>query len=66
MLLNLAHTVVGIPYAALTPDLTKDYDERTLLTTLRYKIKKKMGMKCLDFFLDLFRGLLLVLCMPYL
>ncbi|MBN1532763.1 MAG: MFS transporter [Spirochaetes bacterium] len=28
-------TVVGIPYYAMTPELTRDYDERTSLTTFR-------------------------------
>ena len=36
ILLNLAHTIVSIPYTAMTPDLTPDYDERTMLTTARY------------------------------
>ncbi|MCB0118703.1 MAG: MFS transporter [Anaerolineales bacterium] len=28
-------TLVGVPYLALTPDLTQDYDERTSLTSFR-------------------------------
>jgi len=34
-LLNTAYTLVNIPYTALLPELTKDYDERTLLTAYR-------------------------------
>ncbi|MGE0075778.1 MAG: MFS transporter [Sphaerochaetaceae bacterium] len=34
-LLNTAYTLVNIPYAALLPELTDDYNERTLLTAYR-------------------------------
>lgn len=34
-LLNTAYTLVNIPYAALLPELTKNYDERTILTGYR-------------------------------
>ena len=33
---NLAYTVVNLPYTALTPELTKDYNERTSLTSFRF------------------------------
>ena len=33
--LNLAYTLVNIPYAALLPELTNDFDERTVLTGYR-------------------------------
>ncbi len=33
--LNLAYTLVNIPYAALLPELTKDFDQRTTLTGYR-------------------------------
>jgi glycoside/pentoside/hexuronide:cation symporter, GPH family len=33
--LNLAYTLVTIPYAALLPELTKDFDQRTTLTGYR-------------------------------
>lgn len=33
--LNLAYTLVNIPYAALLPELTKDFDQRTTLTGFR-------------------------------
>ena len=36
LLLRTAFTVVGIPYGALTPDLTRDYDERTRLNQYRF------------------------------
>lgn len=29
-------TVVGLPYAAMTPELTQDYDERTTLNSFRF------------------------------
>ncbi len=35
-LLNTAYTVVNIPYGALTPELTKDYKERTSLNGFRF------------------------------
>jgi GPH family glycoside/pentoside/hexuronide:cation symporter len=35
-LLNTAYTVVNIPYSALTPDLTDDYDERMSLNGYRF------------------------------
>jgi glycoside/pentoside/hexuronide:cation symporter, GPH family len=34
-LLNLAYTLVNIPYAALLPELTDDFDQRTVLTGYR-------------------------------
>jgi GPH family glycoside/pentoside/hexuronide:cation symporter len=34
-LLSLAYTLVNIPYAALLPELTNDFDERTTLTGYR-------------------------------
>src|SRR5690554_5397539 len=34
-LLNTAYTLVNIPYAALLPELTEDYNERTVLTGYR-------------------------------
>ncbi|NLI19971.1 MAG: MFS transporter [Clostridiales bacterium] len=35
-LLNTAYTVVNIPYGSLTPDLTKDFKERTALNGFRF------------------------------
>ncbi|MFP4364098.1 MAG: MFS transporter [Spirochaetia bacterium] len=34
-MLNLSYTLVNIPYAALVPELTADFDERTVLTGYR-------------------------------
>ncbi|MDA3956971.1 MFS transporter [Oceanispirochaeta sp.] len=34
-LLNTAYTLVNIPYTALIPELTRDYDQRTLLVAYR-------------------------------
>ena len=36
LLFRTAFTVVGIPYGALTPELTRDYDARTSLNTYRF------------------------------
>lgn len=33
---NSFYTIVNLPYTALTPELTKDYDERTSLTSFRF------------------------------
>jgi GPH family glycoside/pentoside/hexuronide:cation symporter len=35
ILLDTAYTAVNVPYAALTPELTHDYDERTSLSAYR-------------------------------
>ncbi len=35
-LLNTAYTIVNIPYSALTPELTQDYNERTSLNSFRF------------------------------
>jgi GPH family glycoside/pentoside/hexuronide:cation symporter len=35
LLLDTAYTAVNVPYAALTPELTHDYDERTSLSAYR-------------------------------
>lgn len=36
ILFNAFYTVVNLPYTALTPELTKDYDERTSLNSFRF------------------------------
>ena len=36
LVLDTAFTVVNVPYTALTPELTNDYDERTALTSYRF------------------------------
>lgn len=33
---NLAYTMVNLPYSALTPELTEDYNERTSLNSFRF------------------------------
>ncbi|ELR96597.1 MFS transporter [Gloeocapsa sp. PCC 73106] len=35
ILFNIAYTMVNLPYTALTPELTKDYNERTSLNSFR-------------------------------
>lgn len=35
-LFNIAYTAVNLPYTALTPELTKDYNERTNLNSFRF------------------------------
>lgn len=36
VLFNMAYTAVNLPYTALTPELTQDYNERTNLTSFRF------------------------------
>lgn len=36
LLFNIAYTAVSLPYAALTPELTQDYNERTSLNSFRF------------------------------
>ncbi|HEX6293344.1 MAG TPA: MFS transporter [Herpetosiphonaceae bacterium] len=36
LMLDTAFTAVNVPYTALTPELTKDYDERTSLNSYRF------------------------------
>jgi GPH family glycoside/pentoside/hexuronide:cation symporter len=36
ILFDTAYTAVNLPYTALTPELTQDYDERTNLTSFRF------------------------------
>lgn len=36
VLFNLAYTMVNLPYTALTPELTQDYNERTSLNSFRF------------------------------
>ena len=36
ILLNLTYTTVNLPYQALTPELTQDYNERTSLNSFRF------------------------------
>ncbi|MDY6936082.1 MAG: MFS transporter [Cyanobacteriota bacterium] len=36
ILFNMAYTIVNLPYTALTPELTQDYNERTSLNSFRF------------------------------
>lgn len=36
VLFNVAYTTINLPYAALTPELTTDYNERTSLNSFRF------------------------------
>jgi GPH family glycoside/pentoside/hexuronide:cation symporter len=36
VLFNIAYTIVNLPYTALTPELTQDYNERTSLNSFRF------------------------------
>jgi GPH family glycoside/pentoside/hexuronide:cation symporter len=36
ILFNTAYTTINLPYTALTPELTQDYDERTSLNSFRF------------------------------
>ncbi len=44
LLLKTAFTVVNVPYAAMTPRLTSDYDERTRLNTYRFSFSILGGL----------------------
>ena len=44
ILFDTAFTIVGCPYAALTPELTLDHDERTSLTTYRMFVSIAGGL----------------------
>ena len=43
-LLDTAFTVVNVPYTALTPELTRDYDERTSLNSFRFAFSIGSGL----------------------
>ncbi len=44
MLGDMAFTIVNVPYAALTPELTRDYDERTSLNSYRFAFSIAGGL----------------------
>jgi len=44
ILFDTAYTFVSCPYAALTPELTLDHDERTVLTTYRMAVSIFTGL----------------------
>lgn len=44
LLLDTAFTAVNVPYTALTPELTSDYDERTNLNSFRFSFSILGGM----------------------
>ena len=44
LLLDLAFTVVNVPYTALTPELSHDYDERTSLNSYRFAFSIGSGL----------------------
>jgi GPH family glycoside/pentoside/hexuronide:cation symporter len=44
LMLDLAFTVVNVPYTALTPELTHDYDERTSLNSYRFAFSIGSGL----------------------
>ncbi len=44
ILLRVAFTVVNVPYTALTPEITQDYDERTSLTGFRFAFSIAGGL----------------------
>ena len=44
MLFDTAFTFVGCPYTALTPEMTLDHDERTVLTTYRMSVSIIAGL----------------------
>jgi GPH family glycoside/pentoside/hexuronide:cation symporter len=65
LLLDTAYTAVNVPYAALTPELTHDYDERTNLSSFRFSFSILGGVFAaflhtliVGAFSDVFRGYL--------
>ena len=65
VLLDTAYTAVNVPYAALTPELTHDYDERTSLSSYRFSFSILGGVFAaflhtviVGAFPDIFRGYL--------
>ena len=44
LMLDLAFTVVNVPYTALTAELTRDYDERTSLNSYRFAFSIGAGL----------------------
>ena len=44
LLFDTAYTAVNVPYSALTPDLTEDYDERTQLSGYRMSVSMAGGL----------------------
>jgi GPH family glycoside/pentoside/hexuronide:cation symporter len=44
LMLDTAFTVVNVPYTALTPELTRDYDERTSLNSFRFAFSIGAGL----------------------
>ncbi|MEW5988294.1 MAG: MFS transporter [Chloroflexota bacterium] len=44
ILLDTAYTAVNVPYTALTPELSHDYDERTSLNTYRFSFSILGGL----------------------
>jgi GPH family glycoside/pentoside/hexuronide:cation symporter len=44
LMLDLAFTVVNVPYTALTAELTRDYDERTRLNSYRFAFSITAGL----------------------
>ncbi len=63
--LDAAYTAVNVPYAALTPELTHDYDERTSLSSYRMSFSILGGVLAAFFhtiivgkFQDVFQGYL--------
>jgi glycoside/pentoside/hexuronide:cation symporter, GPH family len=51
IIFNSFYTVVNLPYTALTPELTQDYDERTSLNSFRFTFS--IGGSILSLFLAL-------------
>ncbi|MBE9039723.1 MFS transporter [Oscillatoriales cyanobacterium LEGE 11467] len=52
ILFNMAYTIVNLPYTALTPELTQDYNERTSLNSFRFAFS--IGGSLLSLVLALF------------
>jgi GPH family glycoside/pentoside/hexuronide:cation symporter len=49
ILFNITYTAINLPYQALTPELTQDYQERTILNSFRFSFS--IGGSIFSFFL---------------
>jgi glycoside/pentoside/hexuronide:cation symporter, GPH family len=54
LLSNTFYTIVNLPYTALTPELTKDYHERTSLNSFRFAFSLSGGIVALVMALAIF------------
>ncbi|MBC8162147.1 MAG: MFS transporter [Roseiflexaceae bacterium] len=56
LLFDTAFTIVNVPYTAMTPELTSDYDERTSLNSYRFAFSIGGGLLAAYFHLNIVNG----------